>query len=89
MQLRDGAVLDALQLDDQARLPSPAPFDLALASFEEQRRTGAESIIEVCQGDYLHSAFGTVGSDHLADSDHEGEPPSCSRRSRGDECASD
>src|SRR4029077_6321553 len=84
-QVGHGAVVDAPQLHDQAWVPRTAPFHLALETLEDQCGTGAESVIEICQGNHLDSAVGAVGPGDLADADQEGVPPPGSLRSRGPE----
>src|SRR6266566_4413708 len=83
-KVRHRPVVDTLELHDQTWLAGTAPLDLALAPVEDECRPGVKAIFEICQGVDLDSAIETVGTEHLADADHEPEPPPCSRRSRGD-----
>src|SRR5438309_6694338 len=86
---RHRPVVDALELHHQARLARAAPFHLELTPVKNERGSSLEAIVEVCQGIDLDSTVETVGTEHLADPDHEPEPPPCSRRSRGDVWLSD
>src|SRR2546428_2448131 len=89
-QFREGAVVDASQLDDQAGgLPGAAPLNQSFAAVEHYRSARTEPILKVCQGNHLDGSIDPVRSRHLSDADHVGEPPPCCRRSRGEECASD
>ena len=88
-QVRDRAVVDALELDHQARHAGAAPLDRTLAPVQHQRGARAETIVEICQGYYLDSTVQSICTSHLAHADHECEPPTRGPRSRGGVCASD
>src|SRR5712692_1526691 len=88
-QVRHRAVVDAGELYHEARLARPAPLDLVLRPVEDQCRAGVEPILKICQGNHLDSTDQAVGPRHLSDADHDGVPPPCSRRSRGEEFASE
>src|SRR5260370_116261 len=74
-QLGHRAVVDAQEFHHQSWLTRPAPFDVALAAVEHQRSPGTEPILEICQGNDLDSPVQAVGSGHLSDTDHKGDPP--------------
>src|ERR1700674_10399 len=75
-QLRDGAIVDAAEFHDQARIPSAAPLDFSLGAFEHEARADGESILKVCQGNHLDSSVHAIRPRHLPDPDHaRGLPP--------------
>src|SRR5712691_8541126 len=77
-QVRHRAVVDSVQLHHQARMPGPAPFDLALGAVDQESGPGVEPISEVCQGYDLYSSFQSVCTGNLSDSDHAPSPlPEC------------
>ncbi|HXJ48581.1 MAG TPA: hypothetical protein VNF91_05365, partial [Candidatus Acidoferrum sp.] len=72
-----------MKLHDEAWMPGTAPLDLVLRTLERHARAGIESVLKVCQGNYLDSTFHAIGAGHLADTDHPRAPPFRGARDRG------
>ncbi len=84
-ELGHRAVVDAAQLDHEARLSFAAPFDLLLGAVQKQACSRIESVLEVCQGHYLDSTLQPIRTGDLPHPDHAVTSPP-ERRPRGEGC---
>ena len=69
-ELRHGPVVDAPELDHEARLAFAAPLHMVSAAVEQQARSGVEAILKICQGQHLDSSIKSKRTHHLPHSDH-------------------